>query len=50
MRVVVGWKGSEIQAASTGEIAKFEAGLLAQNDNLHGLAFLNIEWVKRAVA
>ena len=50
MRVVVGWKGSERNAASTSEMGRFETELLTQKDNLKGLERLNVEWVKRAVA
>ena len=50
MRVVVGWKGSERNAASTSEMGRFETELLTQKDNLTGLDRLNVEWVKRAVA
>ena len=50
MRVVVGWKGSDRNAASTSEMGRFETELLTQKDNLKGLDRLNVEWVKRGVA
>ena len=50
MRVVVGWKGPERNAASTSEMGRFETELLTQQDNLKGLERLNVEWVKRGVA
>ena len=49
MKVVVGWKGSDRNAASTSEMGRFETDLLTQKDNLKGLDRLNVEWVKRAV-
>ncbi len=50
MRVVVGWKGADRNAASTSEMGRFETELLTQQDNLKGLEQLNVEWVKRGVA
>ncbi len=50
MRVLVGWQGSERNAASTSEMGRFETELLTQQDNRKGLERLNVEWVKRAVA
>jgi hypothetical protein len=50
MRVVVGWEGSERNAASTSEMSRFETELLTQKDNLGGLERLNVQWVNRAVA
>ena len=50
MRVVVGWKGSERNAASTSEMGRSETEWLTQKENLNGLERLNVEWVKRAVA
>jgi len=50
MRVLVGWQGSERNAASTSEMGRFETELLTQQDNLKGLERLNVEWVKRGVA
>ena len=49
MRAVVGWKGSERQAASTSEMGRFETELLTQRENLKGLKRLNVESVKRAM-
>ena len=49
MRVVVGWKGPDRNAASTSEMGRFETELLTQKDNLVGLDRLNVEWVKRGV-
>jgi hypothetical protein len=50
MRVVVGWKGSDRNAASTSEMGRFETEGLTHKDNLKGLQRLNVHWVKRAVA
>ena len=50
MRVVVGWKGADRNAASTSEMGRFETELLTQKDNLKGLERLNVEWVKRGMA
>ena len=50
MRVVVGWKGPDRNAASTSEMGSFETELLTQKDNLKSLERLNVEWVKRGVA
>ena len=41
MGVVVGWKGSERNSASTSEMGRFPAELLTQTDNLDGLERLN---------
>jgi len=41
MRVVVGWQGSERNAASTNTISRFETETLIQEDNLNGLPRLN---------
>ncbi|HZA21574.1 MAG TPA: transposase, partial [Dehalococcoidia bacterium] len=49
MRVVVGWQGSERNAASASEMGRFETESLTQEGNLRGLEGLNGEWVKRAV-
>ena len=43
MRVVVGWQGSDRNAASTSEIGRFETELLTQRDNLKALERLNVE-------
>ena len=50
MRVVVGWKGSEKKGASNSEMGRFETKLLTQEYNLKGLEWLNVQWVKRAMA
>jgi hypothetical protein len=41
MRIVVGWRGSERNAASASEMGRFETELLTQEDNLEGLALMN---------
>ena len=38
MRVIVGWQGSDRNAASTSEMGRFETETLIQEDNLKGLA------------
>ena len=38
MRVVVGWQGSDRNAASTNTVSRFETETLTQQDNLKGLA------------
>ena len=50
LRVVVGWKGPDRNAASTSEMGRFETGLLTQKENLKGIERLNVEWIKRALA
>ena len=50
MRVVVGRKGPDRNAASTSEMGRFETELLTEKDTPEGLERLNVEWVKRAVA
>jgi len=50
MRVVVGWKGPDRNAASTSEMGRFETEWLTQKENLKGIERLNVEWIKRAVA
>ena len=50
LRVVVGWKGPDRNAASTSEMGRFEAELLTQKENLKGIERLNVEWIKRALA
>ncbi len=50
MRVVVGWQGSERNAASTSEMGRFETETLTQEDNLQGLALINAQWVEVAMA
>ena len=50
MRVSVGWQGTDKQAASTNTMSRFETEVLTQEENLDGLARLNVEWVARARA
>ena len=50
MRVIVGWQGTEKQAASTNTMSRFETEVLTEEENLDGLARLNVEWVDRAMA
>ena len=50
LRVVVGWKGPDRNAASTSEMGRFETKLLTQKENLKGIERLNVEWIKRALA
>ena len=49
MRVIVGWQGTDKQAASTSEMGRFETELLTQEGNLSGLEGLNVEWLNRAI-
>jgi hypothetical protein len=49
MRVVVGWQGSERNAASTNTMSRFETETLTQEDNLEGLARINTRWVEGAM-
>ena len=50
MRVIVGWQGTDKQAASTNTMSRFETEVLTEEENLEGLARLNVEWVDRAMA
>ena len=50
MRVIVGWQGADKQAASTNTMSRFETEVLTEEENLGGLARLNVEWVDRAMA
>ena len=50
MRGVVGWQGSDRNAASTSEMGRFETETLTQEENLKGLARMNSQWVKNAMA
>jgi hypothetical protein len=50
MRVVVGWQGSQRNAASANTMSRFETELLTQEDNLGGLARMNTQWVEGAMA
>ena len=49
MRVIVGWQGTDKQAASTNTMSRFETEVLTEEENLEGLARLNVEWVDRAM-
>ena len=49
MRVVVGWQGSDRNAASTNTLSRFETETLTQEDNLQGLARMNSQWVEDAM-
>ena len=58
MRVVVGWQGSDRNAATTNTMSRpdsfgildFETETLTQEDNLKGLALMNPQWVELAMA
>ena len=50
MRVVVGWQGSDRNAARTNAMSRFETETLTQEDNLKGLALMNPQWVELAMA
>ena len=50
MRVVVGWQGSDRNAASSNTVSRFETATLTQEDNLQGLARMNTQWVEDAMA
>ena len=50
MRVVVGWQGSDRNAARTNTMSRFETETLTQEDNLQGLARMNPQWVEDAMA
>ena len=50
MRVVVGWQGSDRNAARTNTMSRFETETLTQQDNLQGLARMNPQWVEDAMA
>src|ERR671915_913417 len=45
MRVVVGWQGSDRNAASASEMGRFETELLTQESNLQGLTRMTTDWV-----
>ena len=49
-RVIVGWQGTDKQAPNTNTVSRFETDVLTQDENLDGLARLNVEWLDRAVA
>ncbi len=48
MRVIVGWQGTDKQAASTTTMSRFETEVLTEEENLEGLARLNAQWVEEA--
>ena len=50
MRVIVGWQGSDRNAASTSEMGRFETETLTEEKNLQGLAQMNSQWVEGAMA
>ena len=50
MRVIVGWQGTDKQAASTNTMSRFETEVLTEGKSLEGLLCLNVEWVDRAMA
>ncbi len=50
MRVIVGWQGSDRNAASTSEMGRFETETLTQEKNLKGLAQMNSRWVEDTMA
>ena len=45
MRVIVGWQGTDKQAASTNSMSRFETEVLTRPENLEGLARMNAQWV-----
>ena len=49
MKVVVGWQGSDQNAASTNTMSRFETEILTQEENLQGLARMNAQWVEDAM-
>ena len=50
MRVIVGRRGLERQAASTNTMSRFETEVLTRQHNPEGLARMNAQWVDRAMA
>ena len=50
MRVIVGRRGLERQAASTNTMSRFETKVLTRKHNPEGLARMNAQWVDRAMA
>ena len=50
MRVIVGRRGLERQAASTNTMSWFETKVLTRKHNPEGLARMNAQWVDRAMA
>ncbi|MAE32456.1 MAG: IS1380 family transposase [Verrucomicrobiales bacterium] len=49
MRVIVGRRGPERQAASTNTMSRFETEVLTRKHNLEGLVRLNAQWVDSAM-
>jgi hypothetical protein len=49
MKVVVGWQGSDWNAASTNTMSRSETETLTQEDNVQGLARMNSQWVEDAM-
>ena len=49
MRVIVGGRGPDRQAASASAMSRFETGVLTQDGNVEGLDRLNAAWVDRAM-
>ena len=50
MRVIVGRRGPERQAASTNTMSRFETEVLTQKHNLEGVARMSAQWVDSAMA
>ena len=50
MRVIVGRRGRESQAASTNTMSRFETEVLARKHTPDGVARMNAPWVDRAMA
>ena len=50
MRVIVGRRGVQRQAASTNTMSRFETELLTRKNNQEGLIRMNAQWVDRAMA
>ncbi|MDP6495471.1 MAG: IS1380 family transposase, partial [Dehalococcoidia bacterium] len=50
MRVIVGRRAPERQAASTNTMSRFETEVLTREENPEGLVRLNAQWVERAMA
>jgi len=50
MRVIAGWRRPEKPAASTNSMSRFETEVLTRQENLDGLARLNVRWVEQGMA
>ena len=50
MRVIVGRRGPERQAASTNTMSRFETEVLTQKHNLEGVTRMSAQWVDSAMA